>query len=121
LKYHLPISILDLDKAGYNLCVRIGLDDEKYVFNQEGQLLSLKKLLLIARHGDDRSAIGSPVKDSQATKIFEPTRNIIGFIYTSANITPEDQLQSILDEFAEYLTTEANAEKVETSIMDSNP
>ena len=121
LKYHLPISILDLDKAGKNLCVRIGLDDEKYVFNPEGQLLSLKKLLLIARHGDDRSAIGSPVKDSQATKIFEPTKNIIGFIYTSANITPEEQLQSILNEFAEYLTKEANAEKIETSIIDSNP
>ena len=46
LKYHLPISVLDLDKTGPNLCIRVGLENEEYVFNREGQMLSLKKLLL---------------------------------------------------------------------------
>ncbi|MDN5277957.1 MAG: hypothetical protein PWR01_1922 [Clostridiales bacterium] len=121
LKYHLPISVFDLDASGFNLCVRIGLEDENYVFNREGQVLSLKKLLLVARHGEDRTAIGSPVKDSQATKVFEATRNVIMFIYTSANLTTEEELGNILDETAQLIKTEAEAETVETCIIDSLP
>lgn len=121
LKCNLPISVLDLDKTGYNLCVRIGLEGEDYVFNHEGQVLSLKKLLLIARQGENSPAYGSPVKDSQATKIFETTQNIIVFVYTSSNITTEESLQGILDEFAHLLKSEAEAEVVETKIIDSVP
>lgn len=119
LKYHLPISVLDLDKTGDSLCLRVGLENEEYVFNREGQVLSLKKLLVVARHGEDRSAVGSPVKDSQATKVFEETRNVIVFIYTSANLTDHDQLQKILDEFSRLLQKEAEARSVETTIIDS--
>jgi DNA/RNA-binding domain of Phe-tRNA-synthetase-like protein len=113
--------VFDLDASGFNLCVRIGLEDENYVFNREGQVLSLKKLLLVARHGEDRTAIGSPVKDSQATKVFEATRNVIMFIYTSANLTTEEELGNILDETAQLIKTEAEAETVETCIIDSLP
>ncbi|GAB4279164.1 MAG: hypothetical protein Kow0029_22930 [Candidatus Rifleibacteriota bacterium] len=120
LKYNLPISSIDLDKSGYNLCLRIGLDDEEYVFNREGQVLSLKKLLIVARHGKDHSAVGSPVKDSQATKIFEDTKNIAAFIYTSANITSTEQMETILQEFSTLLKKEAEAEKIETRIFDAN-
>jgi DNA/RNA-binding domain of Phe-tRNA-synthetase-like protein len=119
LKYHLPISVLDLDKAGHSLCLRVGLDHEEYVFNREGQVLSLKKLLLVARQGNDLSPIGSPVKDSQATKVFTETKNIIGFVYTSANITSRENMQKMLNEFASLLKSEAQAEEVETEILDA--
>lgn len=119
LKYHLPISVLDLDKTGANLCLRVGLENEEYIFNREGQILSLKKLLLVARQGDDRSPLGSPVKDSQATKIFAETKNVIVFVYTSANITSHEQLQQMLDEFGRLLKEEAEAERIETQIIDS--
>jgi DNA/RNA-binding domain of Phe-tRNA-synthetase-like protein len=119
LKYHLPISALDLNKAGYHLCLRLGMENEKYVFNAEGQILSLKKLLLIARNNG--AAIGSPVKDSQETKIFTSTENVVFFIYTSANITSEDKLQDILNEFSDLLKKEAEAEYIETRIINSVP
>lgn len=119
LKYHLPISILDADISGTNLCLRIGLENEEYVFNREGQVLSLKKLLLVARHGEDRSALGSPVKDSQASKISQETRNAIVFVYSSANITSSEEMQKILDEFSRLLKSEAEATTVRTQILDS--
>lgn len=118
LKYHLPISVLDLDKIGLNICVRVGLENEEYVFNREGQVLSLKKLLLIARHGEDRSAAGSPVKDSQATKVFAETQKVIVFVYTSANITSKEEMQKLLDEFSGLLKIEAEASSVATTIID---
>jgi DNA/RNA-binding domain of Phe-tRNA-synthetase-like protein len=116
---HLPISALDLDKSGYSLSVRLGMENENYVFNAEGQTLSLKKLLLIARQAG--SAVGSPIKDSQATKIVNETKNVIFFIYTSGNITSEESLTKILNEFSNLLKSEATAQTVETSIIDSVP
>lgn len=118
LKYHLPISVLDLDKTGSSLCVRIGLENEEYVFNREGQVLSLKKLLLVARHGEDRSAVGSPIKDSQATKVFAETQKVIVFVYSSINITPIETMNSLLSQFKQLLETEAEARQVETTILD---
>lgn len=119
LKYHLPISTFDLDKAGKNLCLRIGLENEEYIFNREGQVLSLKKLLVVAKYAEDHLPIGSPVKDSQATKVFAETKNIIAFIYTSANLTDHIQLQNILSEFSQLLQKEAEAHSIETDIIDN--
>jgi DNA/RNA-binding domain of Phe-tRNA-synthetase-like protein len=119
LKSHLPISVLDLDKTGTDLCIRTGLPDEKYIFNKEGQLLSLKNLILVADQSPANGAYGSPVKDSQATKIFAETKNILGIIYTSANITPVEELESLLEEFANHLQKQAKAEKIDFSILDA--
>lgn len=118
---HLPISSFDLDKSGYDLCLRVGFDDESYVFNHEGQTLSLKKLLVVARHGDDNAAIGSPVKDSQGTKIFEESTNIAVIIYSPGNITPEDDLQSLLDRYMLLLKKETGAKEIESAILNAIP
>ncbi len=117
LKYKLPISVFDLDKSGFNLCLRVGQESEEYVFNKEGQILSLKKLLLVAK--TNAEAIGTPVKDSQATKVFEPTKNIAFFIYTSSNITSKDDMNKILDEIGKYLLEEASAKDISTSVLDA--
>jgi len=118
---HLPISTFDLDKSGYDLCLRVGFDDESYIFNREGQNLSLKKLLVVARHGGDNAAIGSPVKDSQATKVFEETANIAVIIYSSGNITSEEDMQQLLERYMLLLKKETGAEELESAILDAVP
>lgn len=119
LSTQLPISVLDLDKTGSDLCIRTGFDDESYIFNREGQTLSLKKLMVVARHGADNTAIGSPVKDSQDTKVFADTKNIVVFIYTSANITSVAELQKIMNDFSRLLKEESGASVVEGVILDA--
>jgi DNA/RNA-binding domain of Phe-tRNA-synthetase-like protein len=118
---HLPISTFDLDKSGYDLCLRVGFDDESYVFNREGQLLSLKKLLVVARQGADLAAVGSPVKDSQATKVFEESTNIAVVIYSSGNITSEEDLQRMLDRYMLLLKKETGARELESAILNAAP
>ncbi|MBU1109152.1 MAG: hypothetical protein KKB51_20915 [Candidatus Riflebacteria bacterium] len=121
LTSHLPISTFDLEKSGYDLCLRIGLDDETYIFNREGQELSLKKLLVVARHGMDSAAIGSPVKDSQGTKVFEESKNIAVVIYTSGNVTTEDDMQRLLDRYVRLLKKETGAAEIESAILNAAP
>jgi DNA/RNA-binding domain of Phe-tRNA-synthetase-like protein len=118
---HLPISTFDLARAGYDLCLRIGLDDETYIFNREGQTLSLKKLLVVAKQGEDRAAIGSPVKDSQATKITDETRDIAVIIYCPANITTEEELQRLLERYMLLLKKETGSDELESVIIDTVP
>ncbi len=118
LKYKLPISVFDLDKSGNQLCLRVGNDTEEYVFNKEGQILTLKKLLLVAKTGAE--AIGTPVKDSQATKVFEPTNKIAFFVYSSSNITPKEEMTKILEEIGKYLQEEAGATDIATAVLDAN-
>ncbi|KAF1081334.1 MAG: hypothetical protein GQF41_2140 [Candidatus Rifleibacterium amylolyticum] len=118
---HLPVSTFDLDKSGYELCLRVGFDDESYVFNREGQILSLKKLLVVARHGGDNAAIGSPVKDSQATKVFEETTDIAVIVYSSGNITSEEDMQRLLERYMLLLKKETGAESLESAILNAVP
>lgn len=118
---HLPISVIDLDKSGYDLCIRVGFDDESYIFNREGHELALKKLLVIARHGGDRQAFGSPVKDSQATKVFAETKNLAFFVYTSSNITPEDELHRLLNQMGQFMKNETGATEVVSQVLDACP
>lgn len=116
---HLPISVVDLDKSGYDIVIRRGLEGEKYVFNNEGHELSLRDLVLVAKPGAAGTAFASPVKDSQATKVFEDTTNIAVIIYSSTNIVSEEELASLLQRFCQLLKTEADAQSVEYAILDA--
>ncbi len=118
---HLPISVIDLDKSGCDLCMRVGFDDEFYLFNREGHELSLKKLLVLARQGGDGKAIGSPVKDSQATKVFSETKNLAFFVYTSSNLTSEDELHGLLNQAGRILQTETEASEIASIVLDACP
>jgi hypothetical protein len=80
----LPISLLDVDRAGSEaFAVRRGRAGERYVFNASGQELDLQDLLLTAVLPQD-TPCGSPVKDSQATKVAPDTRRILGIVYAPA-------------------------------------
>lgn len=117
LMTNLPISVFDTAKSGNELCLRVGADDEEYVFNREGQILSLKKLLVVAKQSGE--AIGSPVKDCQATKVFEPTKDIVFVVYTSSNLTSKEEMSKILEDIAKYLKKEANATDISTAVLDA--
>lgn len=77
----LPISVVDLDRTGTRaFSVRRGRAGEEYVFNPSGQVLALRDLLLLSRMPADEPC-ASPIKDSQATKTREDTRDVLGVIY----------------------------------------
>ena len=116
---HLPMSVLDLERTGRHLCLRVGMEGESYLFNREGQELALKKLLVVAGAEQDSPPFGSPVKDSQASKVFETTRNVIGVVYTSKNITPVEELEGLLMRFADLLQREASATTTAIQVLDS--
>lgn len=116
---HLPISILDLDKTGNALCLRLGRRDEHYLFNQEGQDLQLGNLIVVAHADGDGPAFGSPIKDSHATKISPGTVNALGIIYSSDTISETRALDDLLARFADLLRREANAAQVTWDVIDS--
>ncbi len=80
----LPISLVDIDLAGSrSFLIRRGREGEEYVFNQSGQVLSLKDLLLAARMPAD-GPCATPIKDCQATKTHPGTRTVLALIYAPA-------------------------------------
>ncbi len=115
---HLPISILDREKTGDHLCIRVGTENESYIFNQEGQDLSLKHLLIVARSDGDLAPFGSPVKDSHATKIATTTHNLVGFVYATPTTAPIEAMQQWLKLFADLLRSEGKASDVSWEILD---
>lgn len=116
---HLPISILDREKSGERLSMRVGVEPEQYVFNREGQTLTLRDLLLIARDEGKREPMGSPVKDSQATKVFEDTSQVVGIVYSSYPLVPTEALAELLQRFGQLLKSETAATRVEWQILDA--
>lgn len=119
LMTHLPISILNLDVTGYDLSLRLGMEEETYIFNKTGQLLSLKNLLLIAKNADGITPFCSPVKDSHESKIFEDTKNILVCIYTSSSLSTKEELENILKSFSDKLVKYAKAVHIEYKVIDS--
>ncbi|TNE73439.1 hypothetical protein EP331_04475 [bacterium] len=104
MKYVLPISLWDLDKAASNEFVfRPGFEHEEYVFNPTGQTISVLDLMCGFRVIDGKEEpIVNPVKDSMLTKTDATTNRIGVAIYfpSSADISV---LEKVLDEFAELL------------------
>lgn len=104
LKYIVPISLWDLQKAEtVNYTFRPGKDGEEYVFNQTGQIISVTDLMSgFACYESEELPIVNPVKDSQKTKTDEATAQIGVAIYFPANEN-ETWLSNALKEFKELL------------------
>lgn len=117
---HLPISVLDLDKTGDRLGIRVGLAGESYVFNQEGQMHDLKQLLVVTRENGHSEPVGSPVKDSHATKVFAETRRVLAVLYASQTVNAREEVETWAGRFAELLRTEAGAEAVDHWVVDAS-
>lgn len=106
LRFVVPISLWDLDRAGSNAFVfRLGRSDEAFAFNDAGQQIHLKDLLIGCRVRDevDQTPIVNPVKDSALTKTTSSTQRVAACIYAPrAAVSPSD-LTSMCDTFAELL------------------
>lgn len=106
LKYLVPISIWDLDRAGgteYEL--RLGHRDEEYVFNLSGQKLQLADLVcgcIVDRPGHSRPVVG-PIKDSMIAKVGKRTRRVAAILYFPLAAGGESLLREATEELAGWL------------------
>lgn len=77
-----PISIVDLEKSGFDFLLKRGGEGDSYVFNSSGQEIGLADLLCLYRHtGEGWVPTANPVRDSMATKIFPGASELAAFIY----------------------------------------
>jgi DNA/RNA-binding domain of Phe-tRNA-synthetase-like protein len=82
----LPISVLDADLVQGDWSFRVGDAGESYVFNPSGQELKVEGLLLLA---DRDGPIGSPVKDSQRTKVKVDTGRFLVVVWGAKGLPQE--------------------------------
>ena len=117
LKYLVPISLWDTDKAEADSWLfRPGKPEESFVFNPSGQTLDLKDLITgFAVHNGTETPIVTPVKDCQQTKTSEETRNVAAAIYYPVHWEEQPALNNIIEEFAELLKIVSGA--VESSVI----
>ncbi len=113
----LPISIFDVARLDGPLTVRIGEPDEGYVFNQSGQWLDVKRCIICCRGPAPGEPVGSPVKDSMATKIFEGAGDYLGIIYANRELWPDSELTTITRRFAELLAGETGGGIVRAAVI----
>lgn len=117
LKHALPISILDSGKLLGALTVRIGGEEETYVFNNAGHEMALKKCILLAHGPDGAMPTGNPVKDSMATKLFDGATDYLAVIYGSTEGFTRADMQAACDELATLLATETGGEIVRQQVL----
>jgi len=102
----LPISIWDLDLAeGTEYSFRLGREDESYAFNNSGQSISLKDLIVgcVADSEALERPIVNAVKDSMATKTHDATTRIAAAIYAPLHEGPDLALEEVCSGFAQIL------------------
>jgi DNA/RNA-binding domain of Phe-tRNA-synthetase-like protein len=74
----LPISVVDLDRAGEPFRVDVAPAGASYVFNASGQTMDLGGLLCLL---DAAGACANAVKDAQRTKTTDATRRTLSLIW----------------------------------------
>jgi DNA/RNA-binding domain of Phe-tRNA-synthetase-like protein len=102
-----PISLIDGEKAGPNLHLRLGRPGERYIFNEGDQSIDVEDLLCICRN-DGAACVptANPVRDSMATKLFAPARSAIAVIYAPKGPEGRD-LETACDHLAAFLSERA--------------
>lgn len=98
-----PISILDLGRLealhpGRELCVRLGREGERYVFNQAGHVIDLEGLFGLAIDGGEMLA--NPVKDSVPTKVGLGASSVLIAIYATRAVADEAAVRDVAARFA---------------------
>ncbi|MCE5256842.1 MAG: hypothetical protein LLF89_08370 [Spirochaetaceae bacterium] len=81
-----PISLIDRDKSGSDLLLRLGQKGESYIFNSSDQVISLADLICVCRKEavDGFTPTANPVRDSMATKLFPGAGSAVAVIYAPA-------------------------------------
>jgi DNA/RNA-binding domain of Phe-tRNA-synthetase-like protein len=121
LKYMVPISLWDIDKAGGRpLTIDLGHPGEKYVFNEAGQEIDLKDLVcgVLQDAESGRIPVINPVKDSMLTKTDPASVNIGYVVYYPAAAGSREHLMIILNEIAGLLRGITEGEVI-TAIAES--
>lgn len=104
-----PISLIDGEKAGASLHLRLGRPGECYVFNEGEQRIDVEDLVCVCRNdGNDCVPTANPVRDSMATKLFAPARSAIAVIYAPQGQEGQD-LESACDHLAGLLSEQSEA------------
>ena len=107
LRYLLPISMWDLDRAESNYFVfRLGTVGESYIFNDAGQSIVLEDLIVGSRSSgadDPGEPIVNPVKDSMATKTNASTTRVASIIYAPAEAMESNVLARACEDYAAML------------------
>jgi len=113
----LPISVFDVAKLGDSLIVRIGEQGEGYIFNPSGQVLDVKRCIVCCRGTAPGEPVGTPVKDSMATKIFEGASHYVGVIYASADADRRSAIKQHIQRFADLLSEETGSSIVQATLV----
>jgi DNA/RNA-binding domain of Phe-tRNA-synthetase-like protein len=119
IKTFLPISMLDANVLGVNMCFRYGLKGEQYVFNNSGQVIELEGLCCLCgiKENGDSIPLGNPVKDSMKGKLRDTSSSLIAAIYSSRDITSVSDMQKHLELFEELLEKFASGRVVEKTAI----
>jgi DNA/RNA-binding domain of Phe-tRNA-synthetase-like protein len=101
-----PISIIDLGRLealhpGKDLCLRFGVEGERYVFNQAGHVIELAGLFGLGVDGGE--LIANPVKDSVPTKVGLGASSVLIVIYASRVVADEAAVREVAERFARPL------------------
>jgi DNA/RNA-binding domain of Phe-tRNA-synthetase-like protein len=79
----LPISVIDVDRAGAPFRVGVAPSGLSYVFNPSGQVMDIGGLLCLF---DREGPCANAVKDAERTKTRPETRHTLSLIWSSANL-----------------------------------
>jgi DNA/RNA-binding domain of Phe-tRNA-synthetase-like protein len=111
----LPISVIDIQRAGSStFFARRGRAGESYLFNNTGQTIELRDLLLISIMPQDEPCANA-VKDSMKTKIQETSQEFLAVLYApSAHLRV---LQEATRRFASLLKAHTNATDIEEKTL----
>ncbi len=114
LRHGLPVSAFDTGKIRGDLVIRLGREGESYVFNATGQVLECKDLVVVC---DDRGPIGSPVKDSQETKLFPGASGVVFVVYCSRETMSEPDFLAATSELGDMMSEDCEDAVAEQPIL----
>jgi DNA/RNA-binding domain of Phe-tRNA-synthetase-like protein len=108
-----PLGTYDRDRISGNVAIRLGREDE--VYRGIGKEINISGKLVSA---DSEGAFGSPIADSDRTKITSQTNEILVLLY--APVTVEDcNIHNTLNRFAGLAEEYAGAQSVNSGIQSS--
>jgi len=110
-----PMSVLDADKCGAPLEVRLGRREERYVFNQAGHAIDLEGLLGLARDGGPM--LGNPVKDAMHAKLEPTTTRLVACLWASREVATPERVRAVADDFARLLAAHCGARATTASVI----
>ena len=108
-----PLGAYDRANIDGDVTIRLGTDDE--VYRGIGKEINITGKLVSA---DSHGAFGSPIADSDRTKITEDTRDVLVLLYAPA-LTDDHGIQQTLSRFATLASEHAGARQGQSGLCGS--